>query len=87
MENQVLDFSKDSKGPDLRSKKQIKEDWIRESVEYTNPNVPGKRKNFSFAPPTAADLERMKNLDHYGNPLPEVKPQTDLYGNEIPLEP
>jgi hypothetical protein len=65
---ETLDFSKDAKGPDLRSEKQKKEDWIRESVEYTNPNLKKRRPAMNFPPPTEQELEHMKNTDIYGNP-------------------
>ena len=63
-----------------------KRKWYQNHVETTqkgNPNMRGKTKKvYRFAPPTKAQEEMMKYLDHYGNPLPGYK----WDGNKITID-
>lgn len=62
-----LDWSQDPVGPDKRSEKQKKKDWVENMIEYENPALK-KTVKVSFPPLTDAEKERLKNCDIYGNP-------------------
>lgn len=46
---------------------------MKNSVEYSNPNLKHSQKKFSFPPLTEEERKRLENCDMYGNPIIEKK--------------
>lgn len=62
---------------DTKQEKKVKEDWIKNQIEYKNPNLPWNNpKRVNFPDLTEKEREFILSCDIYGNPVKETPEKT-----------